>query len=143
MIFIVKAHLDAIMQVMKMVMMVYSPAAGRIQYQLQEGAVLKTGDLIATLQLDDPLSVTRAQPFPGSFREMGPPLVFSSTIEHRLTQALTAAHMIMAGALCKLDVRSAEVPSSGTVTPLVILSSHHHDIDLALHSIWVTAMHAA
>jgi acetyl-CoA carboxylase/biotin carboxylase 1 len=50
-------------QVMKMLMPLLSPAAGRIAFQLPEGAVLSAGDLIARLDLDDANAVTADAPF--------------------------------------------------------------------------------
>lgn len=47
---------------------------------------------------DDPNAVTRAVDFTGSFPELGPPQVYSDRVDHRFTQALHAAKMIMAGA---------------------------------------------
>lgn len=82
---------------MKMIMPLLSPAAGHIHYELLPGAIMKTGDLIARLDLDDPASVTKAQPFSGNFPDLGPPLVFSSTVNDVFKQAHTAAQMIMAG----------------------------------------------
>ena len=84
-------------QVMKMIMPLMSPAAGRIRYELLPGAVMKPGDLIGTLELDDPASVTKAQPFEEGFPELGPPLVLSTSISELFKQALTGAQMILAG----------------------------------------------
>lgn len=86
-------------QVMKMLLTVLSPAAGHVHYKLLPGAVMKAGDLIARLDLDDPASITQAQPFKEGFPEMGPPLVFSSTVNDRFKQALNAAQMIIQGKL--------------------------------------------
>ena len=41
-------------QVMKMVMPLLSPAAGRICFALPEGSILSAGDLIARLELENP-----------------------------------------------------------------------------------------
>lgn len=80
-----------------MVMPLLTPAAGKIHYELLPGAIMKAGDLIARLELDDPAAVTRAQPFTGSFPDMGPPLVYSSNTSITFKQNLDAAQMIMAG----------------------------------------------
>lgn len=84
-------------QVMKMIMLLMSPAAGHIRYELLPGAVLKPGDLIARLELDDPASVTKAQPFEEGFPDLGPPLVLSTSISELFKQALAGAQMILAG----------------------------------------------
>ena len=51
-------------QVMKMLMPLLTPAAGRIEFQLPEGAVLASGDLIARLDLDDAGAVRTLLPEP-------------------------------------------------------------------------------
>lgn len=85
------------MQVMKMLMPLLTPAAGQIHFQLPEGAVLVSGDLIARLELDDCNAVTAAQPYPGGFPELGPPLVHSQGVDYRFKEAYSAAKMILEG----------------------------------------------
>ena len=58
-------------QVMKMLMPLLTPAAGRIEFQLPEGAVLTSGDLIARLDLDDAGAVRAGK---SSFRSQNPAL---------------------------------------------------------------------
>ena len=84
-------------EVMKMLMPLSSPAAGKVNFRVQEGSAMAAGDLIAQLDLDDPSAVERATPYAGGFPELGPPLVHSQGVDHRFTQAETAAKMIMAG----------------------------------------------
>ena len=81
-----------------MLMPLLTPAAGRINFQLPEGAVLVSGDLIARLELDDSNAVTAAQPYPGGFPELGPPLVHSQGVDYRFKEAYSAAKMILEGA---------------------------------------------
>ena len=90
------------MQVMKMLMPLLSPASGKIHFQLPEGAVLVSGDLIARLDLDDCNAVTAAQPYPGGFPELGPPLVHSQGVDYRFKEAYSAAKMILEGMLLPL-----------------------------------------
>lgn len=66
--------------------------------QVNEGAALNSGTLIARMDLDDPTKVKRAEKFTGAFPRLGPPQVYSDRVDHRFTQALNAAKMIMAGA---------------------------------------------
>ena len=47
-----------------------------------------------------PCSCVQAQPFTGSFPELGPPVVYSEGVEHVFKSAQTAATMIMAGECC-------------------------------------------
>ncbi|KAL4859471.1 Acetyl-CoA carboxylase 1 [Chlorella vulgaris] len=84
-------------EVMKMVMPLLAPAGGRVHFQLPEGSVLSPGQLIARLELDDPAAVRRAEPFTGSFPELGPPVVESEGVAHRFHSAVEAAENMMAG----------------------------------------------
>lgn len=74
-----------------------SSAAGQLHFQLPESSVLNPMDLIASLDLDDPDSVTKAEPFEGAFPEMGPPQVYSIGVDHRFKQSFYDARMILAG----------------------------------------------
>ena len=82
-----------------MLMPLLTPASGKIHFQLPEGAVLCSGDLIARLELDDCNAVTAAQPYPGGFPELGPPLVHSQGVDYRFKEAYSAAKMILEGML--------------------------------------------
>lgn len=82
-----------------MVMTLLAPAAGRVNFQQLEGALLVAGNLIAILDLDNPETVQAVEPFTGSFPEMGPPLVHSSKIDQRLKSALQGAKNILQGEL--------------------------------------------
>lgn len=59
--------------------------------------MLSPGQLIARLELDDPAAVRRAEPFTGSFPELGPPVVESEGVAHRFHSAVEAAENMMAG----------------------------------------------
>jgi acetyl-CoA carboxylase / biotin carboxylase 1 len=83
---------------MKMIMPLLTPAAGKVHFQLPEGSVLNSGDLIASMDLDDPEAITKAQPYTGSFPELGPPIVHSDGVDHRFKEAYTACKNILAGA---------------------------------------------
>lgn len=54
---------------MKMVMTLTANEAGSLTYCKRAGAVLDAGSIIATLELDDPSLVTKAQLYKGSFPE--------------------------------------------------------------------------
>lgn len=92
------SHCCTQLQVMKMVMPLLSPAAGKLIFQLPEGAILNSNDLIARLELDSPDAVVAAEQFKGTFPELGPPQVSSHGVDHRFQQARTAAEMTLAGA---------------------------------------------
>ena len=82
-----------------MIMPLLAPAAGHLRPQLLGGAIMKAGDLIARLDLDDPAATSKAQPFTGAFPDLGPPIVFSAGVDVKFSNALNAANMIMAGGL--------------------------------------------
>ncbi|CAG9465063.1 unnamed protein product [Pedinophyceae sp. YPF-701] len=96
------AHVDADqpfaeVEVMKMLMTLHAPLAGTIRVRMPEGSVLSAGDLIASLDLDDPSAVQKAQAFAGSFPELGPPTVWEYNICQVFQRALEDARMILAG----------------------------------------------
>ncbi|PSC75189.1 acetyl-carboxylase 1-like [Micractinium conductrix] len=84
-------------EVMKMMMTLLTPAAGVVHFQLPEGSVLSPGQLIARLDLDDPAAVRRAEPYTGSFPELGPPVVESEGVGARFRAAVEAANNMLAG----------------------------------------------
>jgi acetyl-CoA carboxylase/biotin carboxylase 1 len=53
------------MEVMKMFMPMVAAEAGRITFCVPEGTILCAGDVVASLQLDDPSKVKRPSPFTG------------------------------------------------------------------------------
>ena len=82
---------------MKQIMLMMAPASGHIHCQANEGCVLTAGDLVASLDLDDPEAVAKSEPFLGGFPEMGPPLVAADSVEHQFRTAESAVDMILAG----------------------------------------------
>lgn len=84
-------------EVMKMVMTLLAPASGRVLFHLPEGSVLVPGQLIAKLDLDDPAAVRRAEPFVGTWPELGPPVIQSEGVGHKFHAAHEAAVNVMAG----------------------------------------------
>lgn len=62
---VVEGQAFAEIEVMKMIQTLASPAAGVISFQVNEGSALAAGALIATLELDDPTKVKRAETFTG------------------------------------------------------------------------------
>lgn len=57
----------------------------------------QANDLIARLDLDDPSSVRRAEPFHGSFPKVGPPTAISGKVHQKFAASVNSAHMILAG----------------------------------------------
>nr|ASZ00201.1 acetyl-CoA carboxylase 1 [Hypseocharis bilobata] len=84
-------------EVMKMCMPLLSPASGVIQFKLSEGQAMQAGELIASLDLDDPSAVRKAEPFQGSFPVLGPPTAISGKVHQKCAASLNAAQMILAG----------------------------------------------
>ena len=80
-----------------MVMTLLAPAAGRVNFQQLEGALLVAGNLIAILELDNPETVQTVEPYNGSFPEMGPPLVHSAKVDQRFKNALQGAKNALQG----------------------------------------------
>lgn len=80
-----------------MIMPLLAPASGKIHFVLPEGSVMNSGDLIATMELDDPEAITKATPYTGGFPELGPPIVHSEGVDHRFKEAYTACKNVMAG----------------------------------------------
>lgn len=59
-------------EVMKMYLPLTAPEGGTVRFVKPEGVVLEPGDLIATMELDDPSKVHRAETFTGKLRHAMP-----------------------------------------------------------------------
>ncbi|KAM3354571.1 hypothetical protein ACQJBY_025337 [Aegilops geniculata] len=84
-------------EVMKMCMPLLLPASGVIHFVMPEGQAMQASDLIARLDLDDPSSVRRAEPFHGTFPKLGPPTAISGKVHQKFAASVNSAHMILAG----------------------------------------------
>ncbi|KAL5230766.1 hypothetical protein ABZP36_029542 [Zizania latifolia] len=96
------SHVDADtpyaeVEVMKMCMPLLLPASGVIHFVMPEGQAMQANDLIARLDLDDPSSVRRAEPFNGTFPKLGPPTAVSGKVHQKFAANVNSAHMILAG----------------------------------------------
>ncbi|CAL1390379.1 unnamed protein product [Linum trigynum] len=96
------SHVDADspyaeVEVMKMCMPLLSPASGLVHFKMSEGQAMQAGELIASLDLDDPSAVRKAEPFHGSFPILGPPTAISGKVHQRCAASVNAARMILAG----------------------------------------------
>lgn len=58
---------------------------------------MQASDLIARLDLDDPSSVRKAEPFHGTFPKLGPPTAISGKFHQKFATSRNAARMILAG----------------------------------------------
>ncbi|KAF8046826.1 hypothetical protein N665_3391s0004, partial [Sinapis alba] len=84
-------------EVMKMCMPLLSPASGVIHFKMSEGQVMLAGELIANLDLADPSTVRKAEPFHGGFPRLGLPTGISAKVHQRYAATLNTARMILAG----------------------------------------------
>jgi acetyl-CoA carboxylase/biotin carboxylase 1 len=76
-------------EVMKMVMNVYAKATGTIKHTMVAGGVIGSGDVMGTLELDDPSKVTRANPFTELFADAMSPETMPVGQIHQQFQAVT------------------------------------------------------
>ncbi|ELR23464.1 acetylCoA carboxylase [Acanthamoeba castellanii str. Neff] len=83
-------HAYAEVEVMKMYMPLITKEPGVLHFHAIEGAVLATGDLVATLELDDPTRVQRATFFSGELPAMKQPRTRGSK-PHQLVRFNLAA----------------------------------------------------
>ncbi|CAN0920072.1 Acetyl-CoA carboxylase 1 [Linum grandiflorum] len=102
------SHVDADtpyaeVEVMKMCMPLLSPASGVVHFKMSEGQAMQAGELIASLDLDDPSAVRKAEPFHGSFPVLGPPTAISGKVHQRCAASVNAARMILAGYYHPID----------------------------------------
>ncbi|XBI75211.1 hypothetical protein VPH35_068610 [Triticum aestivum] len=84
-------------EVMKMCMPLLLPASGVIHFVMPEGQAMQASDLIARLDLDDPSSVRKAEPFHGTFPKLGPSAAISGKVHQKFAASVNSAHMILAG----------------------------------------------
>ena len=59
--------------------------------------IVQASDLIARLDLDDPSSVRKAEPFHGTFPKLGPPTAISGKVHQKFAASMNSARMILAG----------------------------------------------
>jgi hypothetical protein len=85
------------MEAMKQIMLLIAPASGFIHFHVLESCTLSTGDLVATLDLDAPESISKGSPFTGGWPELSQPQVVSDGMHHVYADALHAAEMVLAG----------------------------------------------
>ncbi|KAH7276946.1 hypothetical protein KP509_39G027900 [Ceratopteris richardii] len=96
------SHIDpdmpyAEVEVMKMCMPLLCPAAGTIHFKMSEGQAMMAGDLIASLDLDDPSAVRKAVPYEGGFPPLGPPTPIAGKVHQRCAASIQAAQNVLAG----------------------------------------------
>lgn len=82
-------------EVMKMVANIHSPSAGVLHHRKVGGAILESGDIISTIELDDRSQIKAALPFKGTFPNAIPPTLVPPGAQHHvfryLVQALEAS----------------------------------------------------
>lgn len=92
-----KGQAFAEVEVMKMYMPLIAAEDGTVNLIKQPGATLEAGDVLGTLELDDPSKVKSAQPFLGRLPELGPPQVLGSKPPQRFTYLHSILDSIMQG----------------------------------------------
>eukprot|EP01119_Soliformovum_irregulare_P013643 TRINITY_DN365_c0_g1_i1.p1 TRINITY_DN365_c0_g1~~TRINITY_DN365_c0_g1_i1.p1 ORF type:complete len:2213 (-),score=948.81 TRINITY_DN365_c0_g1_i1:73-6711(-) len=96
------AHLDANtpyaeMEVMKMYLPMLATEPGVLTYVKNEGSVIQAGDIVATVQLDDPKKVRRAVVCEGDFPEMKPPYKKGEKLHQLLRDSVKEANSVLTG----------------------------------------------
>ena len=84
-------------EVMKMYITLTAPESGIIRTLKPEGSVLEAGELMATLVLDDPARVQKAEPFTGTFPAMRLPSVIGSSPNLLLKHSRKQLQMLLSG----------------------------------------------
>lgn len=95
------------LQVMKMVMTLLAPAAGKVHFRMLEGSLLAPGDLIARLELENPEAAQQVTPYTGNFPELGLPLVQSLKVDQRFKTSLAAAKNVLQGEISAMFISAA------------------------------------
>lgn len=83
-------------EVMKMVMALSATAAGTVTLQKQPGAALQAGDILASLELDDPSAVKQSKPFEGQI-SFGAPQVGGTKAHQHYRELRKTIELILDG----------------------------------------------
>jgi acetyl-CoA carboxylase / biotin carboxylase 1 len=90
-------------EVMKMLMPLIVSEPGKISFVKPEGSVLEPGDLVATIQLDEPGKVRKAVPFDKKLPNLGSPYPedgeYGRQPHHRFLDALKTLKNVLAGCI--------------------------------------------
>eukprot|EP00164_Ancoracysta_twista_P001343 GFYU01001751.1.p1 GENE.GFYU01001751.1~~GFYU01001751.1.p1 ORF type:complete len:1896 (-),score=731.34 GFYU01001751.1:229-5760(-) len=95
------------MEVMKMCLPLVAPESGVLTTHKNEGAILEAGDLIATLQLDDPSTVRRSIAYTGKLPTMKEPGVVGDKPHHVLRSSLARIKFVLSGYGDAIDFEEA------------------------------------
>lgn len=91
-------QLYAEVEVMKMVMPLLAPAAGKISFHMVEGYAMAAGDMIGQLELDDPTAVKKATPFHEPWPlATGPPKVVEARVDQRFKATMSQLDDLLKG----------------------------------------------
>lgn len=85
------------MEAMKQIMLMISPARGTLHFAVPEGRSLSGGELVATLDLDNPQAICTGRPFTGVFPELAEPQVAAEGLHNAFHSALQNVDMIITG----------------------------------------------
>ncbi|KAJ5067483.1 acetyl-coa carboxylase isoform a [Anaeramoeba ignava] len=92
-----KGNVVAEMETMKMILPVFTRAKGTIIFVKEEGAILATGDIIASLKLPNLVRRESLETFQGTFPNTSKPRIYGNKIHQSLQQSLERLRNIMAG----------------------------------------------
>jgi len=107
-------------EVMKMYMPLLAQESGIIRLVAGEGSILKGGELLATLDLDDPSQVTKSLPFDGALPNFRPPKSFGTKTHQLLRSFKESLENFLKGYqlnLSCLEQAGSPVQSSSTLLP--------------------------
>lgn len=85
------------MEVMKMYLALTAPESGVITIQKPEGTSVDVGAVVATLELDDPSKVRRAEQFDGQLPAYGPPQTVGSKPHQLFARARKHVRLLLKG----------------------------------------------
>lgn len=85
------------MEAMKQIMLMIAPARGTLHCAVPEGRSLSGGELVATLELEDPDAGYTGRPFTGGFPDLAEPQVVAEGLCNAFHATLQCVDMIMTG----------------------------------------------
>ena len=124
------------MEAMKQIMLLLAPASGHIHFHVAESCALAAGDLVATLDLDDPDSISKGRPFTGGWPELSPPQVSS------LCSLLCSLSLSVTSCCCATVSSHTTIKSCGCATVCKV-ARVAQVVSEGLHHMYADALHSA
>jgi biotin carboxylase/acetyl-CoA carboxylase carboxyltransferase component/biotin carboxyl carrier protein len=85
------------LEVMKMYLTLHAPESGRISLAKPAGSSIDVGDIVATLDLDDPTKVRRSEKFTGKLPQFGLPQAIGTKPHQKFDVALKNVELLVRG----------------------------------------------